>query len=123
MIFDETAASLLGDKQRFFYCVRAQPHERHAGVERNTHPCVKPVDLMRYLCRLITPPCGLILDPFMGSGSTGIAAYLEGFNFIGIEREEEYYNIAQQRLEHWSGVKTTPLQDKPEKKKGQLDLF
>jgi site-specific DNA-methyltransferase (adenine-specific) len=59
----------------------------------------------------------------MGSGSTGIAAYLEGFNFIGIEREEEYYNIAQQRLEHWSGVKTTPLQDKPEKKKGQLDLF
>ena len=55
---------------------------------------------MRYLCRLITPPAGVILDPFMGSGSTGKAAVLEGFGFIGIEREVEYFEIACKRIEH-----------------------
>jgi len=64
----------------------------------NTHPTVKPTDLMRWLCRLITPPGGVILDPFMGSGSTGKAALLEGFRFIGCEREDEYMPIAQARI-------------------------
>ena len=65
---------------------------------RNTHSTVKPTDLMRYLCRLVTPPGGIVLDPFMGSGSTGKAAVLEGFNFIGIEREPEYMEIAKARI-------------------------
>jgi len=66
---------------------------------RNTHPTVKPTDLMRYLCRLITPPGGIVLDPYMGSGSTGKAAMLEGFGFIGIEREADYLAIARARIE------------------------
>lgn len=65
------------------------------------HPTIKPVSLMRYLCKLITPPEGKILDPFLGSGTTGIAAKLEGFNFIGIEKEEEYVKIAEARIEAW----------------------
>jgi site-specific DNA-methyltransferase (adenine-specific) len=64
----------------------------------NHHPTVKPTDLMRYLCRLVTPPNGIVLDPFMGSGSTGKAAVLEGFEFIGIEREAEYVEIAKARI-------------------------
>jgi site-specific DNA-methyltransferase (adenine-specific) len=66
---------------------------------RNHHPTVKPTDLMRYLCRLVTPPSGIVLDPFMGSGSTGKAAMLEGFAFVGIEREAEYVEIAKARIE------------------------
>jgi len=69
------------------------------GVRRNNHPTVKPTDLMRYLCRLVTPPGGVVLDPFTGSGSTGKAAVLEGFRFIGIEREAEYVRIAKARIE------------------------
>jgi site-specific DNA-methyltransferase (adenine-specific) len=65
---------------------------------RNNHPTVKPTALMRYLCRLVTPPEGIVLDPFMGSGSTGKAAVIEGFNFIGIEREESYMEIAEARI-------------------------
>jgi site-specific DNA-methyltransferase (adenine-specific) len=65
---------------------------------RNNHPTVKPTDLMRYLCRLVTPPGGVVLDPFTGSGSTGKAATLEGFRFIGIEREAEYVEIAKARI-------------------------
>jgi DNA modification methylase len=65
---------------------------------RNHHPTVKPTDLMRYLCRLVTPPSGIVLDPFMGSGSTGKAAMLEGFAFVGIEREAEYMEIAKARI-------------------------
>jgi len=70
-------------------------------VTKNHHPTVKPLKLMRYLCRLITPPNGTVLDPFMGSGSTGIAAKLEGFGFIGIEMEEEYVEIGKARIEAW----------------------
>jgi site-specific DNA-methyltransferase (adenine-specific) len=65
---------------------------------RNHHPTVKPTDLMRYLCRLVTPPGGIVLDPFAGSGSTGKGATLEGFRFIGIEREAEYVEIARARI-------------------------
>ncbi len=84
-----------GSAARFFYCAKANKKDREDG---NTHPTVKPTDLMAYLCRLVTPPSGIILDPFMGSGSTGKAAVREGFNFIGIDKEEEYVAIASKRL-------------------------
>lgn len=64
----------------------------------NHHPTVKPVALMEYLCRLVTPAGGLVLDPFMGSGTTGKAAIREGFHFIGIEQNESYFAIAQERI-------------------------
>jgi site-specific DNA-methyltransferase (adenine-specific) len=86
-----------GSAARFFYCAKASKRDRDEG---NNHPTVKPTDLMRYLCRLVTPPNGTVLDPFMGSGSTGKAAALEGFSFIGIEREAEYVTIAQARINH-----------------------
>jgi len=70
-------------------------------VNRNNHPTVKPIELMRWLIRLVTPPGGTVLDPFTGSGSTGCAAVLEGFDFIGIEREAEYVAIAEARIAHW----------------------
>jgi len=84
-----------GSAARFFYCAKASKADREQG---NGHPTVKPTDLMRYLCRLVTPPGGVVLDPFMGSGSTGKAALLEGFGFIGIEREAEYLEIARGRI-------------------------
>tara|TARA_R100000329_G_scaffold99925_2_gene82474 strand:+ start:4283 stop:5803 length:1521 start_codon:yes stop_codon:yes gene_type:complete len=116
---------------RFFYCAKASRKEREAGLEdfesaqvtdrkdttgvgsdnprnrgnklrKNIHPTVKPVALMRYLCRLVTPPGGKILDPFLGSGTTGIAALLEGFDFIGCEISQEYADIATARMAHWS---------------------
>jgi DNA modification methylase len=68
-------------------------------IRKNVHPTVKPTDLMRYLCRLVTPPGGVVLDPFMGSGSTGKAAMLEGFQFIGIELSKEYFEISKARIE------------------------
>jgi DNA modification methylase len=113
---------------RFFYCAKAGKSDRDEGLDafaeqeraffqtgngtsgkpssighyvtqRNTHPTVKPTDLMAYLCRLVTPPGGVVLDPFAGSGSTGKAAVREGFKFIGIEREAEYIAIAHARIE------------------------
>jgi len=86
-----------GGAARFFYTAKASSSERHAAG-RNLHPTVKPVDLMRWLCRLVTPPGGLILDPFCGSGSTGIAALAEGFRFIGIEIDAEYARTARRRV-------------------------
>ena len=80
---------------RFFYCAKASKADRSEG---NIHPTVKPTDLMRYLCRLVTPPGGIVLDPFMGSGTTLVAAKLEGRKAIGIELEEEYCEIAAKRL-------------------------
>lgn len=84
-----------GSASRFFYCAKASKSDREQG---NNHPTVKPTELMKYLCRLVTPPNGIILDPFMGSGSTGKAALQEGFKFVGIEMNKEYYEIAQNRL-------------------------
>lgn len=84
-----------GSAARFFYCAKASKADRETG---NNHPTVKPTDLMRYLCRLVTPPSGIVLDPFMGSGSTGKAAKLEGFGFIGIEQNQEYIDIASARI-------------------------
>ena len=71
---------------------------RFVTEKQNVHPTVKPIKLMKYLCRLVTPKGGTVLDPFMGSGSTGIAAKDEGFDFIGIEREKEYFEIAERRI-------------------------
>ncbi len=116
---------ILNDSARFFYCAKASKRDRDQGCDgmeekelnaygdfngtedhapksnitrRNHHPTVKPTDLMRYLCRLITPPNGIILDPFMGSGSTGKAAIMEGFSFIGIELDADYLTIANARI-------------------------
>ncbi len=84
---------------RFFYVAKASKRERNEGLDApSSHPTVKPITLMRYLCRLITPPNGLVLDPFAGSGSTGVAALKEGFQFVGIEREAEYVEIARKRI-------------------------
>ena len=85
-----------GGASRFFYVAKASGEERGEG---NTHPTVKPVMLMRWLVRLVTPPAGVVLDPFAGSGTTLVAALEEGFGYIGIEREEEYVTIARRRLE------------------------
>ena len=71
---------------------------------KNNHPTVKPITLMRYLVKLITPPDGLVLDPFCGSGSTGCAAVVEGFNFIGIDLDSEYIEISRARIEHWKNT-------------------
>lgn len=79
----------------------------HKSTKRvNHHPTVKPTSLMRYLCKLVTPPNGIVFDPFMGSGSTGKAAVLEGFSFIGIDTENEYVDIAKRRIIHALKSKT-----------------
>lgn len=77
---------------------------RSPRLVQNHHPTVKPISLMRYLVRLVTPPGGTVLDPFCGSGSTGVAAMQEGFNFVGIERESEYAEIARRRIDHASAA-------------------
>lgn len=117
----------LGAPNRFFYCAKPNPRERDAGCEQlprrtiqtykigierkekahaspvaNIHPTVKPIELMRWLVRLLTPPGGLVLDPFTGSGTTGIAAVLEDARFLGIEREADYIPIARARIRHWA---------------------
>lgn len=87
---------------------------------KNNHPTVKPVKLMRYLCKLITRPNGLVLDPFAGSGSTGVAAIQEGFRFVGIEREAEYWAIAEMRMiSVWNGGRIERETDSS----GQTEFF
>jgi site-specific DNA-methyltransferase (adenine-specific) len=114
--------------KRYFYCPKASRKDRNEGLDhiqpqqikgrdegqdkvsiaykarpterQNVHPTVKPTDLMAYLIRLVTPKGGTVLDPFMGSGSTGKACMREGMDFIGIEREEEYYEIAKARISY-----------------------
>lgn len=99
-----------GCAARFFYCAKASDREIQAAEKlplfgesfdsvKNTHPTVKPVDLMRYLVRLVTPPGGIVLDPFAGSGTTLVAAKLEGRKAVGIEVNPEYCEIAKKRLE------------------------
>ena len=84
-----------GSSARFFYCPKTNKKDR--GPD-NKHPTVKPTDLMRYLCRLVTPPGGLVLDPFMGSGSTGKACVLEGFMFVGCELDPDWCAVAEGRI-------------------------
>lgn len=129
-----------GGASRFFYVAKASKRDRNEGLEdlddvthrrygdrnagslpnqtaqgevtgKNFHPTVKPTQLMRYLVRLVTPPDGTVLDPFMGSGSTGKAAMLESFNFIGIEQSAEYITICEKRIEHAKQqIETEPTQ-------------
>jgi hypothetical protein len=84
-----------GGASRFFYVAKASKKDKGDG---NSHPTVKSTKLMQYLIRMITPPGGTVLDPFLGSGTTGVAALKEGFKFIGIEREPEYIQIAEARI-------------------------
>jgi len=101
-----------------------------SNSRQNHHPTIKPVKLMQYLIRMITPPGGICLDPFSGSGTTGIACKLEGFEFLGIEMDEEYCKIAESRIENWTDDLETMVivQQKEEKRNekkdlSQLDLF
>jgi len=104
-----------GGASRFFYCAKSSRKERNAGLEgmdgirKNHHPTVKPISLMRYLCRLITPPNGKVLDPFAGSGTTGCACIMEGFDFIGIEQNDEYIEIAVKRIKDAQQQMRLPL--------------
>lgn len=123
----------LGLRARFFYCAKADRRERDAGCEHlhlrttqtfaigrdaelkatarpvaNHHPTVKPLALMRWLLRLVTPPDGLIVDPFCGSGSTGCAAVLESMRFIGVERDPAYAAISCARIQHWADGQAEP---------------
>jgi site-specific DNA-methyltransferase (adenine-specific) len=97
-----------GSAARFFYSPKAAQNERHAGLEEimeygaNVHPTVKPIGLMRYLVKLVTPVGGTVLDPFAGSGTTLVAAQIEGFRFIGMELETNHGLICQMRAKHWA---------------------
>ena len=90
-----------GGASRFFYTAKASRSERNKGLgdDTNGHPTIKPLDLMQWLVRLVTPPGGIVLDPFMGSGTTLIAADREGFDAIGIEQDEDYVRIAVRRCQ------------------------
>ena len=120
-----------GGASRFFYVAKVSKKERNLGLDsfedkevkktfdgcynhnedihnkivKNSHPTLKPIKLMSYLIRLVTPENGICLDPFMGSGSTGIAAMLEGKRFVGCELDEEYFKIAEKRIEEWQQYK------------------
>lgn len=96
-----------GSAARFFYCAKASRSERGEG---NVHPTVKPIALMRYLVRLVTRKGGTVLDPFMGSGTTGVAAIQEGMNFVGIERDPHYYEIASRRVNDAKSILPTTTQ-------------
>ena len=87
----------MGEAARFFYTPKACKDDRDDGCDNN-HPTVKPTDLMRYLCRMVTPTGGIVLDPFTGSGSTGRGAVLEGLRFIGCEMDADYITIAKARI-------------------------
>jgi site-specific DNA-methyltransferase (adenine-specific) len=90
-----------GGPSRYFYVAKASKRDRSSdGAVNNTHPTCKPSTLIRYLCKLICPLGGTILDPFLGSGTTAVAAILEGFNCVGIDNEAEYLAIAQARCDH-----------------------
>jgi site-specific DNA-methyltransferase (adenine-specific) len=107
-----------GSAARFFYCAKASKADRDEG---NNHPTVKPSALMRHLVRLVTQPDGLILDPFSGSGSTGKAALLEGFRFLGAELDPEYAEIARARcLAAENATATAEPEPEPD---AQLSIF
>ena len=139
---------LLGEAARFFFSAKAAMREKNAGCDaleerqavggggtnnesagsaygsikapgRNHHPTVKPLALMRYLCRMVTPPGGTVLDPFTGSGSTGVAALREGFSFLGCEQSEEYLQIAHARITH---AVTFRPSSAPDREGGQLEI-
>lgn len=98
-----------GGVSRFFYTSKALKKERNRGLElldiTNDHPTVKPLDLMKYLIKLVTPPDGVVLDPFLGSGSTACVAEILDVDWIGIEIKEKYIKIAENRIEYWGKSK------------------
>ena len=128
-----TPRSDKGGASRFFYNAKVSKSERNMGLDgfeekviegrdqgqdernvafkartsprANTHPTIKPINLMTYLCRLVTPKNGIVLDPFMGSGSTGIAAQLEGFRFCGMEMDEDYFKISEARISSYESYR------------------
>ena len=143
-----------GSAARFFYCAKASKRDRNEGLEglpvrrggaetfdksnrdglgedrqpmnANVHPTVKPTDLMAYLCRLVTPPGGVVLDPFMGSGSTGKAAVLEGFAYIGCELDPSYIAISRARIEYALALRESgadKLHPASERDDKTVDLF
>lgn len=119
---EQTGNATIGDSggaSRFFYV--AKPSKRERG-EGNFHPTVKPIQLLRYLQRLVTPKGGVTLDLFMGSGSTGIAAQLEGFDYIGFEKELPYFQIAVDRTGQWH-LYENDITLKPVKTSSQLTIF
>lgn len=87
--------------QKYFYCPKVSRKERHTGSSENNHPTVKPIELMKYLIKLVTPPNGKVLDPFNGSGSTGMAAVDLGYEYVGIEQDANYCEISKRRIEAW----------------------
>lgn len=95
----ESYGANTGSAARFFYCAKASKADRNVGGVPNVHPTVKPTELMRWLVRLVTPPGGLVFDPFTGSGSTGRAAILEGCRFLGAELTPEYVPLARARID------------------------
>lgn len=102
-------------------CSDAKIVMRNAQPTKNSHPTVKPIELMRYLIGLVTKPGGIVLDPFLGSGTTGIAAVLDGFEFIGIDQSEEYVELSRQRIEWWKNRNGTVQEIlKQAKKNGEL---
>lgn len=101
---EDVEALFPNEAQRFFYCAKASKRDRDEGLEgMNGHPTVKNTALMRHLVRLVTPKGGVVLDPFMGSGSTGKACMYEGMQFIGVELNPEYVDIAKARIEFAKG--------------------
>lgn len=145
-----------GGASRFFYVAKASKKERNKGLEAfeekviegrdegqdernvaykprptpmaNIHPTIKPVALMRYLVRMITPPNGIVLDPFNGSGTTGVACKVEGFNYVGMELNEEYCKISEARIQGWEQEVETPNQVQEENQEptnltNQLNLW
>lgn len=121
----KTAYATKAGVSRFFYTTKASSSERSAGLDdKNPHPTVKPVALMRWLSRLVTPPAGLIIDPFAGSGTAGIAAILEGFRFHGIEKDDGYAEVAKKRIAFWEKHgERAPEIHRQMKKTGQLPLL
>lgn len=132
-----------GSAARFYYCAKTSRADRHEGLvnpgpqfkqgttlrkvettdtKGNNHPTVKPTDLMAYLCRLVTPAGGVVLDPFMGSGSTGKAAMREGFQFIGCELDQSYMAIARARIEH-EHTRVADAADLAASVPSQVDMF
>lgn len=136
-----------GSAARFFYCAKASRNDRNEGLDefpdkewrnegaaipqrenrpfipsKNNHNTVKPYKLMKYLVTLVTPPNGTVLDPFMGSGSTGKAAVRCDFNFTGIELEKEYFEIAKARIEHAQNNPEKEEKQKKNKKKKDNEL-
>lgn len=106
VLLDEEAAKLVDEESkveasRFFYCAKTSSKERGS----NNHPTVKPLSLMKWLTKLVTPAGGLVLDPFAGSGTTLVAALEEGFNAVGVEREAEYVEIIRGRLSQFTELK------------------